>query len=317
MSTCKLKNQKPGDKTNYMIISFKTTLFLMLVISLSACGVSHRVSEIESDAETAFYHENYEKALAHFEELIELKSGRDNEISGKTYYRAGISAWKIEQNNKVIEYLELAINKGFENEKSFFILARAYRYIDNLSLEMSSLRSYIKKYPDGEHIGVMRKRLFEAYFETENYEAAMELWPDIQKKYANNPDIIDMFFLINKRLGNDDILKETAYKLIDLDKNNVNALEYLGEYYFWKAENRYQEEMIEYEKTQTRRQYRQLLNALEEINEHFRVSREFFKRLYQKDQSPQYATYLRNIALRFGNEEKAEYYNRKSEIKGQ
>lgn len=293
--------------------NFKTRILILFFISyLGSCGISHNITEIESDAETAYALENYPKALDHFENLIELKSGRKNEIGAETYYRAGISARETGNNVKAAKYMELAVNKGLENEKCFYILVKAYRSIDNLSLEMSSLRTYIAKYPDGEHIGMMQKRLFEAYFETANYEAAMELWPDIYEIYANDPDILDKYFVINKKLGNEDILKEIAYKLINLDKDNVNALEYLGEYYFWKAENLYQEEMIAYENNQTRRQYRQLLDALDEINEDFKISRNYFERLYETDPSPHYATYLRNIALRFNNEEKAEYYDKKT-----
>lgn len=293
--------------------NFKHLLFLLIII-VNGCGISHRVAEIQSDAEKAYDSENYVKALDHYEELIELKSSHDQEISGKTYYNAGISAWEIDKNSKAVEYLELALNKGFENEKCFYILARAYRDIDNLSLEMSSLRSYIAKYPDGEHIDIMQKRLFEAYFEIENYDSALELWPDLQEKYAGDPDILDKYFIIHKRLGNEEVLRETAEKLVALDENNVNALEYLGEYYFWKAENRYQKELTAYEKNQTRRQYRQLLEALDEINEQFRTALGYFERLYETDPSPQYATYLGNIYKRFGNEEKAEYFHGKSEM---
>jgi hypothetical protein len=69
--------------------------------------------------------------------------------------------------------------------------------------------------------------------------------------------------------------------------------------------------MSAYEKNRTGSQYRHLLDALEEINREFRLSRDYFIRLWQEDPAPKYATYLRNIYIRFGDEEKADFYDKR------
>jgi hypothetical protein len=104
---------------------------------------------------------------------------------------------------------------------------------------------------------------------------------------------------------------KVSEKILKMDRNNTLALEYLGEHYFWKAENRYQEEMKAYEANRTTRQYRQLLAALDEINKEFRLSRDYFMRLWNQNPESRYATYLRNIHLRFGDDERADYFQKR------
>lgn len=297
-----------------MTIHLRFSLLVLIAILATGCGISRQVAEINENAETAFDMENYREALSYYEEIIELKKRRNREISGKTYYMAGVSAWELQQTNKAIEYLVQAEREDFTSETSFHILALAYREIDNLSLEITYLENYVDSYPEGENIDEMRKRLFETYIESNNYDLAMELWHDLDELSAKDPELLEKYFILNRRMENENMLKEIADKLYRLDKNNTIALEYLGEYYFWKAENSYQDEMTAYENNKTRRQYRQLLEALDTINEHFKLSRDYFERLLEIDPDPRYYEYLRNIYIRFGNEKKAEYYKRQSEL---
>lgn len=140
----------------------------------------------------------------------------------------------------------------------------------------------------------------------------MELWQDIEGMAENDPDLLEGYFHLSKSTGNEDVLKETAEKLLRVDNDNITALEYLGDHYFWKAENRYQEEMKKYEENQTRTQYRILLAELDKINDDFRMSRDMFEHLWDIEPSQNYAVYLSNIYMRFGNEEKAAYYRQRS-----
>lgn len=295
-----------------MLHHYKIYVLLVLAIAITACGISRRVAELEEPAETAFKTENYRDALNYYEEIIELKNSRDHEISGKTWYRAGVSAWELEQTGKAIEYLEQAEREDYTSETGFFIMARAYREIDNLSLEITSLENYLQNYPDGKSADEMRIRLFDTYLESNNLDGALELWHDLEDLAPGNAGILESWFILNRRLDREDKLKSIALKLYDADNKNVTALEYLGHHYFWLAENRYQEEMDAYENNRTRKQYRQLLDAFDLINEHFRISRDYFEQLMDINPRPAYAEYLGNIYLRFGNDEKAEYYHQRS-----
>jgi tetratricopeptide (TPR) repeat protein len=292
---------------------FGRAFLFLIMIFLTACGISRQVSELQTNAEAAFNQENYQEALNLYQEIIELKNSRDREIDGITWYSAGLSAWETGQTLKATEYLEMAASNGFTSEKTYYMLSGAYRLVDNLSREISNLESYISNYPEGGQAVEMRKRLFEAYIESKNFDLALELWPDMTDSQRDSL-LLDGYFIVNKELGNEDDLEKIAGKLLEIDRKNINALEYLAEKYFRVAENRYQEELEAYEKNRTRPRYRDLLAALDEINEQFRLSRDYFERLYAIAPSPRYAAYLRNIYIRFGNEEKAGYFEKKSQI---
>lgn len=286
---------------------------LLFIICITGCGISRHAAGLQSNAETAFEAGNYSAALNYYEELMEHNKRRNREISGTEYYNAGISAWKTGHTGKAAGYLELAGRSGYTSEISVRILAEAYREIDNLSREIDRLEEYVDKFPDGERINEMRRRLFETYIESRNHNLALELWPELDGSATSDPELLESYFILNRIMNNDAGLKEIAEQLKSLDGNNTLALEYLGEHYFWQAENRYQEEMDAYEENRTRQQYRQLLDALDTINEQFRMSRDYFERLWEIEPEPRYAVYLKNIYTRFGNEERAGYFHRQSE----
>jgi hypothetical protein len=292
---------------------YKTGVLLLLAVYLSSCGISRHVSEIQMLAEEAFEMNEYETALAHYEEIISLKTARGQDVDGRIYYAAGISAWETGDTGKTVDYLRQAHNNGFATEASYFALSGAYREIDNLSLEISHLEGYADKYPDGARIDQVRIRLFEVYIESNNDIAAIELWPEIEKHAREDARLLEKYFLLNKKLKHENRLEGIAKKLLDLDGENIHAIEYFAESNFWEAENRYQDEMKAYEKNRTAGQYRKLLAALEEINEKFKISRDYFERLFAKEPSSRYATYLMNIYIRFGNEERAEFYRKRAQ----
>lgn len=285
--------------------------FLGIAMTFAGCGIGPRLATLQDSADNAIESGDYQTALNNYEEIIELKSSRGQEISGMTYYNAGITAWEVDQTGKAVKYLTESERKGYTTEITFYILSQAYRNIDNLSLEISSLENYVQRYPEGEYIDEQRKRLFETYLESNNLDLAMELWEDLGQLAEKDPGLLENYFILNNRLKNEEELKEIAERIYSLDSNNKTALKYLGEHYFWLAENRYNEEMKAYENNHTRSQYRILLNALDEINEQFRMSRDYLERLWEIEPSPGTAVYLRNIYFRFGNEEKAEYFHEK------
>ena len=291
--------------------NFRYSLLFISIVFLAGCGISRQTAELQGKAETAYHDKDYREALSHYEELIELKKERGQEVSGKTYFDAGMAAWHSDESPKAVEYLREAHRNGVASEQSYYILAIGYREIDNLSLELTNLEAYAENYPKGEKSDYIHARLFEVYIEISRYEEALGLWPLIEEDAGRDAGLLEGYFELNRQLDREEELEPIARRLLALDANNKIALEYLAEHYFWTAENRYQDEMKAYERNRTRRQYRQLLDALDEINEQFKISRDYFERLYNAEPNGHYASYLKNIYIRFGNEERAEYYRRR------
>lgn len=292
---------------------FRQVVIIFLITVFSGCGVSKRVGELQGDAREAFESDKFSEALEYFEELIDLQSARRGDTDGFIWYGAGISAWETGQALRAIEYLDQAARRSYVTERSLYVHALAFREIDNLSREINKLETYAGEYPDGDHMDEVQKRLFATYLESNNHDLARELWPFLESRSEDDSELLEGYFILNRDMGNDERLAGIARKIEKLDRDNITALEYLGDHYFWKAENSYQEEMAAYENNRTTRQYRQLLGALDEINEQFRISRDYFEKLWELKQDPRYAAFLRNIYLRFGNEGRAEYFNKRSE----
>jgi tetratricopeptide (TPR) repeat protein len=292
--------------------SYYLLLILLPSVILTGCGPARRIAEMHASADQAWELQNYQDALFYYEGIIDLQTGRGRDVSGRTYYRAGMAAHETGHTRKTTEYLRLSHRSDFATEKSNYILASAYREIDNLSLEISSLEEYSDNYPDGENIDEVQERLFDVYMESNNFEKALDMWPLIESRVSGDPEFMEKYLVLNRELENEDVLEDIANQILALDKDNRTAIEYLAEKYFWQAENRYQQEMKAYEQEKTRAQYRQLLNALDEINLKFRTARDYFERLYANDPNRQYATYLMNIYIRFGDEERAEYYRKRA-----
>ncbi|MFW5705778.1 MAG: tetratricopeptide repeat protein [Bacteroidota bacterium] len=279
---------------------------------LVSCGTGKSVKKVDASADNAFNEGNYSAALAAYDNVIADCRANNRQADCPAYTRAGISALKLEQTGKAIEYLENATYTPHANQDTYYYLAKAYRRIDNLSKELLTLEDYVEKFPEGTNIEEVQHRLFETYMESENWEKATALWPLLSQSTRNEAAMQKHWFKLSCEITASDNCDQLAKNLLKKDPEYVAALEFLGEKYFWNAENRYQAEMEAYEKNRTRKQYARLLKALDEVTADFKIALEYFQKLYEINPSPRNATFLSNIYLRFDDKEKSDYYRRKS-----
>ena len=260
------------------------------------------------EARTAYNNGDYQKALITFEEIIELKKSQNTRVDSTIYQYAGVAAWELKQTDKTIQYLELAKRFSVANDKTYSILAKAFLEKDNLSKEITNLEAYIPKYPQGEEIQSVQKQLFMAYIKSENWDSAYKIWPSFDNNAQNEIKYLNGYYKVCEKLDYKNQLEKIAQQLLKLDKNNVDALEFFAEKYYWLAENSYVKEMKAYQANKTDKQYQQLLAAYKVYFENYRISKEYFLRLYQINPKSRYATFLGNIFTRYENKEKADYY---------
>jgi hypothetical protein len=260
------------------------------------------------DANSAYSSGDYLKALTTYEEVIEIKKSQNKRVDSTIYQNAGIAAWELKQTDKSIQYLELAKRYSVSNERTYSILAKAFLEMDNLSKEITNLDGYVTKYPLGEEIQSVRKQLFMAYVRSENWEPAYKLWPTLDGNAQNDVTLLAGYFKVNEKLNYKNQLEKIAQQLLKLNSNNVDALEFFAEKYYWLAENSYVKEMKAYQANKTDKQYQQLLAAYKVYFENYRIAKDYFLRLYQIEPKARYATFLGNIFTRYENKEKADYY---------
>jgi tetratricopeptide (TPR) repeat protein len=288
-----------------------TTTLIIGLLSFACTSTKHLVNNVH-DADQAFAEQNYELALAKYEEIINVNRTNQVETDAKIFENAGISAYYVGNVDKTNEFLDRVRHREDLDPKSYVALAWANRQIDNLSREITALEAYVEKFPDGDNIEEMKTRLFETYVESMNWEPAYKLWDKLDEDIKNNEAHLNAYFKVISALEMDDRLDEIAENLFSLNPLNEDALYHLGKKYFWKAENRYQKETKAYEQNRTHRQYAALLKGFEVLNADFRKSLDYFLKLYEVEPKAEYARYIGNIYMRFNDEGKANFYFEKT-----
>ncbi|MFO8233931.1 MAG: hypothetical protein R6U04_00810 [Bacteroidales bacterium] len=282
---------------------------IIIIVIINSCAVKKYTEE----GNDAYQAGDYDAALESLEQVIEKRESNNKKAEAEIYYKAGLSAKELDQTSKARRYLESAENLEFTSPELFASLADIYKTIDNLSKEINVLEDYHEKYPEGDKIDAITVRLFETYVESENWELAVDLWSDLGDEAQDDIDLLTGYLIVNKNLENEARSKELAEKILKLDSDNITALEWLAEKYFWDAEDLYIEEMEAYEENRNWSQYRKLKKALDKAYADFEKSRDYFLKLYELDPKPEYAKFLGRAYTRLQEEDKAEYYYQKAE----
>lgn len=281
---------------------FKASIALLLTTALS-CSTTKKVQQLTSDANTAFSNGDYTTALAGYEQLM----GGEKNVSGEVYCNAGISAWELGQTEKAIDYLEKAKQLKGINPQGLIALAKAYRKLDNLSREITNLELCLERNP-ATLKQTATEMLFDAYVRSENWQPADSLWNNLTPQQQESLSLKTSYLKVKRKLSQTDKAVELAKGILKVDKNNTEALDFLAEYHYRRADELYVREMKAYESNKTMKQYRQLTEALKQVNTDFKIARDYFETLYKINPDKRYARYLGNIYTRFENKQKAAYW---------
>lgn len=260
-------------------------------------------------AQLAYNQGKYETALTLWKKTIAKYEKRDKGALCTVYAKAGMAALKLGRDDEARNLFGKAIYSASANQEAFIELARLYRKINNLSLEIDVLEKYVKKYPSGKEIIPMQERLFATYVESENWEEALNLWDKLPATFKSNLTNKTEFLKVNIALEKKEASNKLAADILKADPKNVTALDWEAKRYFWRAENRYQSELKAYNKNKTRSQYAELLSAFKVVTVDFKQSLGYFRRLYALQPSSENALFLGNTYARLNNQSKAKYYH--------
>jgi len=285
---------------------------LIIILLIQSCKSSSTVSKTSEEAEVAYKAGDFEKALAISEQEIENRESKGKTAIGPVYVAAGKAALELNQTDKARKYLETARSFSYSSPDMYESLAKLYKKIDNLSKEITALENYRNFYPQGEKLNSINIRLFETYVESENWDLAVKLWPEIEPQAQTDVKLLAGYLTVNQKLENKANSDKLANQILKIDANNVIALEYMADKYYWMAENLYLTEMKAYKENRTNKQYARLLKALDEVYPNFRKSRDYYLKLYKIKPNKDYANYLGNIFTRLDDKEKADYYYKRA-----
>lgn len=284
----------------------------VVVVFFAACSTTQEVTKNTVTGETYMTNGQYAEALSYFENIMQEADLKGKTVNGDVFRKAGESAFNLGDKSKAQTYFVKAAYLKSTSAEMYLMQAECYKEIDNLSNEITALENYVKQYPSGKDIKLVKLRLFETSLESENWEQAEKLWTSFGADAEKDSKLMDVYLKVNIALKNDAKVNKLAAKLLKLDPNNVTALEKVGEDYFWKAENRYQAETKAYEKKKTRSQYAKLIKALDVVTLDFKKSLGYFKTLYAINPDKKYARYLGNIYARLDDKENSTYYKNRA-----
>ena len=234
-------------------------------------------------------------------------------MDSSLYYKAGKAAFQLDQKRKARQYYEWADDGGYSSPDMYLWLSKKYHEIDNLTLEIEALENYHKDYPTGEKIDSINVRLFETFVESEQWNKAGGLWPEVPEQPKSELKMKKAWFKVNKALGNDDQCNKLADQILEKEPDNLAALEWNAIRYYKKADDIYVRLMNAYDKERNRENYNKLMDAWDGIWADYKKAREYFERLYKLNPKPQYATYIGHIYKRNDKHQKAEYWYKKAE----
>ena len=277
-------------------------------ISFIIACTGGRYLEMADAGSEAYKNGNFKEALESSEQIITEVEAKGKPATGDVYALAGMAAYELQEYDKSLKYLEKSNQLEYSDENLYLYLSKNYQRIDNLSKEITALENYLLKYPDGSKTGDIRARLLQTCLESGNFGLAMDLWAEMDSTSKGDPGNMETWLVLNRMQDNDAVCDSMSQRILDQQPDNETALKWSAESHFWKAENSYQYQMKAYKENRTRKQYSILLQAFKQVNADFKISRNYFLRLYEMNPNSEYAMYLGNIFTRLDDEKKANYY---------
>ncbi len=285
-------------------------LSAFIVVALFSCDSTKQLAQTGQSAQTAYANGEYAKALSLWENVINSYNQKGESKKCPVYTDAGMAAYKLGQTDKAINYLKQADYSDFSNENTYLTLADIYRQKDNLSLELVNLETYLTRFPEGSQTAKAKKRLLALYAESENWEKAETLWKTLTPQQQEETKNMESFLIVNDALNNYETCLKLSHRLLTANPTNKVALNWLANYYFWKAEKHYQKEMKAYEAHKTRKQYAHLLKELDKVSAGYKKSLGYGKKLYKVSPTAQTAKLLSRCYNRLDDKKKAAYYKK-------
>lgn len=281
----------------------------VIMVAIFSCATTSLLDK----GNAAYQQGDYALALQTLEQIIDQGINSGTIADSAVYFKAGMAAQNLGQQQKAENYLKTAFDQGFADEELFISLMNKNREIDNLTREIYALEAYHTHFPEGAKINSINKRLFETYIESEQWVKANTLWPEIESHVSDDVTFLEHYLKVNKKLYQHEKCDEVVQQILTLDADNLVGMEWQAVKYYNKADDRYVSEMKAYQENKTRKQYKKLLAAWDLIWPDYRKARDYFEKLYTLSPNTKYARFLGNIYSRMDKKDKATYWYKRAE----
>ncbi|HAG17274.1 MAG TPA: hypothetical protein DCG69_12250 [Bacteroidales bacterium] len=283
-------------------------LLVILVLFFTACSSSSKISKQTDKAMEAYQLGDFQTAYNLY--LADIEKMESKQINGEKYAMMAKTCFQLKKFSEAESYFKKAAYQNFSDADMYANLISIYQEVDNLSKMLGALEFFTTNYTNDTRFLEMNIQLFEAYIASENWEKAASLWPHLDSTVQEDLRFLVNYFLALKKLKYTEEADLIAVSILKLNAANKDALEWLGEKYFWKAEKNYQNELDAYNKNKTTKQYNSMVKALDLVTADFKKSLTYFEKLYKLFPSKEYAQYMANIYNRFHDKQKTDQYQK-------
>jgi len=111
-------------------------------------------NDLTNQAVAAFQVEDYNKALASFEQILEInqmpvvKMDNPGAVDTVIIFNSGLAAYNAEKYEKAIEYYRESAKYGYNGARTYSLIGASYQMMNDTVKALDALREGYQKYPD-------------------------------------------------------------------------------------------------------------------------------------------------------------------------
>jgi tetratricopeptide (TPR) repeat protein len=195
-------------------------------------------NDLTNQAVDAFKVEDYNKALASFEQILEVnnmpvvKLDSPEAIDTVIIFNSGLAAYNAEKYEKAIYYYKESAKYGYNGARTYSLIAASYQLMNDTVAALDALKEGYNKYQDDNAI---LESMIQIYMDLGKTDEAMA---NLEKAIIQDPTKPRYYFAqgaLYEKLGNEQKAIETYKKTMEVDPEFFNAYYNLGALYYNKG----------------------------------------------------------------------------------
>ncbi|WP_372949021.1 tetratricopeptide repeat protein [Mariniphaga sp.] len=195
-------------------------------------------NDLTNQAVEAFNDENYPRALQSFEQILDVQEidiiKRDNPdvVDTVIIFNAGLAAYNAENYDKAIEYYREAAKYGYNEARTYSLIANAYQLQKDTLGALAALQEGFEKYPED---NTVLTSMIQIYLDLDKTEDAMRY---LDMAIQQDPGNATFYFAqgtLYEKVENEDKAIEAYENAIENDEEFFNAYYNLGALYYNKG----------------------------------------------------------------------------------
>lgn len=196
------------------------------------------INDLTNQAVEAFNKNDYDQALLSFEQILDVQDidliAKDNPgvVDTVIIFNAGLAAYNGENYDKAIEYYEEAAKYGYNDAKTYSLIASSYQLNNDTLGALAALQRGFEKYPDD---NVILTSMIQLYMDQDKTEEAMKY---LKMAIEQDPENATFYFAqgaLYEKLNDEENAIEAYMNAIEADKEFFNAYYNLGALYYNKG----------------------------------------------------------------------------------